>query len=104
MTYENLFKLEQFINSKGLKAEHVEVKEETSFGMAFGLSWSNTTNRESVKGYYIVLVSISAKEADEMHSVLASLMTVTDYLHKTWFDYYEDGKFRIVISVSETKK
>lgn len=104
MTFENLFKLEQFINSKGLKAEHVEVREETSFGMAFGLSWSNTTNKESVKGCYIVLESISAKEADEVHTLLASIMTISDYLYKTWYDYYEDGKFRIVISVSETKK
>ena len=42
MTYKNLFELEQVINSKGLKALHIEVKEKTSFGMAFGLSWSNS--------------------------------------------------------------
>ena len=103
MTYKNLFELEQFINSKGLKALHVEVKEKTSFGMAFGLSWSNTTNAETVQGLFIILESVSAEESVELHLVLASLMPVSDFLHKTWFDYYEDGKYRIVINVSETK-
>ena len=103
MTYKNLFELEQFINSKGLKALHVEVKEKTSFGMAFGLSWSNTTNAETVQGLFIILESVSADESVELHFVLASLMPVSDFLHKTWFDYYEDGKYRIVINVSETK-
>ena len=103
MTYKNLFELEQVINSKGLKALHVEVKEKTSFGMAFGLSWSNTTNAETVQGLFIILESVSAEESAELHLVLADLMPVSDFLHKTWFDYYEDGKYRIIINVSETK-
>lgn len=103
MTYKNLFKLEQFLNSKGLKALHVEIKEEISFGMAFGLSWSNTTNNQTVQGLFIVLESVSGEESAELHIVLADLMPVSDFLHKTWFDYYEDGKYRIIINVSESK-
>lgn len=103
MTFKSLFKLGQFINSRGLKALYVEIKEETSFGVAFGLSWSATTNAQMVKGQFIVLESTSAKESDELHTVLATLMSVSDFLYKTWFDYYEDGKYRIIINVSETK-
>lgn len=103
MTYENLFKLEQMLSSKGLKALHVEIKDEISFGMAFGLSWSNTTNIQTVQGLFIVVESVSAEESAELHLVLADLMPVSDYLHKTWFDYYEDGKYRIIINVTESK-
>ena len=103
MTFKTLFKLSQFITSRGLKASYVEVKEETSFGMAFGLSWSYSTNAQTVKGQFIVLESVSAKESDELHTMLAFLMPVSDFLYKTWFDYYEDGKYRIIINVSESK-
>lgn len=83
----------------GIKNSLVEIKEETSFGMAFGLSWSNSTNAQKVKGQFIVLESVSAKESDELHLLLKSLMSVSDYLYKTWFDYYGDGKFRIIINI-----
>lgn len=52
-----------------------------------------------VKGQFIVLESVSAKESDELHLLLESLMSVSDYLNKTWFDYYGDGKFRIIINI-----
>lgn len=100
MTVKSLFELSQYITSKGLKASYVEVKEETSFGMAFGLSWSNVTNNQTVKGQFIVLESVSAEESVELHLLLATLMSVSDFLHKTWFDYYENGKYRVIITVS----
>lgn len=100
MTVKSLFELSQYITSKGLKVSYVEVKEETSFGMAFGLSWSNVTNNQTVKGQFIVLESVSAEESVELHLLLATLMSVSDFLHKTWFDYYEDGKYRVIITVS----
>lgn len=46
MTFNNLYKLCQYINTTGLKNSFVEIKEETSFGVAFGLSWSNSTNAQ----------------------------------------------------------
>ncbi len=52
MTLKNLFKLEQFLNSKGFKALHVEVNEPISFGMAFGLSWSHVANARTVQGLF----------------------------------------------------
>lgn len=103
MTLKNLFKLEQYLNSKGFKALHVEVEEPISFGMAFGLSWSNLTNAETVKGLFIVLESVSGRESEEIKRVLKPLMSVSDFLYKTWFDYYDDGKFRIIIQVSNSK-
>lgn len=99
MTFNNLYKFCQYLNTTGLKNSFVEIKEETSFGMAFGLSWSNSTNAQMVKGQFIVLESVSAKESDELHLLLESLMSVSDYLNKTWFDYYGDGKFRIIINI-----
>lgn len=100
MTVKSLFELCQYITSKGLKTSYIEVKEETSFGMAFGLSWSNVTNNQTVKGQFIVLESVGAEESAELHLLLATLMSVSDFLHKTWFDYYEDGKYRVIITVS----
>lgn len=99
MTFNNLYKLCLYLNTMGIKNSLVEIKEETSFGMAFGLSWSNSTNAQKVKGQFIVLESVSAKESDELHLLLKSLMSVSDYLYKTWFDYYGDGKFRIIINI-----
>lgn len=99
MTFNNLYKLCQYLNTTGIKNSLVEIKEETSFGMAFGLSWSNSTNTQKVKGQFIVLESVSSKESDELHLLLKSLMCVSDYLYKTWFDYYGDGKFRIIINI-----
>lgn len=99
MTFNNLYKLCQYLNTTGIKNSLVEIKEETSFGMAFGLSWSNSTNAQKVKGQFIVLESVSSKESDELHLLLKSLMSVSDYLYKTWFDYYGDGKFRIIINI-----
>lgn len=103
MTVKNLFILGQFINSKGFKASYVEINEPISFGMAFGLSWSNVTNNETVQGLFIVVDSVSSREADELKGVLRPLMSVSDFLHHTWFDFYDDGKYRIIIKVSETK-
>lgn len=100
MTVKNLFILGQFINSKGFKASNVEINEPISFGMAFGLSWSNVTNNKMVKGHFIVLESVSEKESDEIKGVLRPLMSVSDFLYHTWFDYYDDGKYRIIIQVS----
>lgn len=99
MTFNNLYKLCQYLNTTGIKNSLVEIKEETSFGMAFGLSWSNSTNAQKVKGQFIVLESVSSKESDELHLLLKSLMSVSDYLYKAWFDYYGDGKFRIIINI-----
>lgn len=99
MTFNNLYKLCQYLNTTGIKNSLVEIKEETSFGMAFGLSWSNSTNTQKVKGQFIVLESVSSKESDELHLLLESLMCASDYLYKTWFDYYGDGKFRIIINI-----
>lgn len=99
MTFNNLYKLCQYLNTTGIKNSLVEIKEETSFGMAFGLSWSNSTNAQKVKGQFIVLESVSSKESDELHLLLKSLMSASDYLYKTWFDYYGDGKFRIIINI-----
>lgn len=103
MTVKNLFILGQFIKSKGFKASHVEINEPISFGMAFGLSWSNVTNSETVQGQFIVLESVSAKESDEIKGVLRPLMSVSEFLYHTWFDYYDDGKYRIIIQLSESK-
>ena len=100
MTVKNLFILGQFINSKGFKTSHVEINEPISFGMAFGLGWSNVTNNETVKGHFIVLESVSAQESDEIKGVLRPLMSVSEFLYHTWFDYYDDGKYRIIIQVS----
>lgn len=103
MTLKNLFKLEQFLNSKGFKALHVEINEPISFGMAFGLSWSDLTNAETVQGLFIILESVSGRESEEIKRVLRPLMSVSDFMLKTWFDYYDDGKFRIIIKVSNSK-
>lgn len=103
MTLKNLFILGQFINSKGFKATHVEINEPISYGMAFGLSWSNVTNNEMVQGQFIVLESVSAQESDEIKRVLKPLMSVSEFLYHTWFDYYDDGKYRIIIQLSESK-
>ena len=103
MTVKNLFILGQFINSKGFKASHDEINEPISFGMAFGLSWSDVTNNEIVQGQFIVLESVSEQESDEIKGVLRPLMSVSDFLYHTWFDYYNDGKYRIIIKVSESK-
>lgn len=99
MTFNNLYKLCQYLNATGLKNSLVEIKEKTPFGMAFGLSWSNSTNALMVKGQFIVLESVSEKESDELHLLLKSLMSVSDYLYKTWFDYYGDGKLRVIINI-----
>ena len=104
MTLKNLFKLEQFLNSKGFKALHVEVNKPISFGMAFGLSWSHFANARTVQGLFIILESVSGRESEEIKRVLRPLMSVSDFSNYTWFDYYDDGKFRIIINVSRTKK
>ena len=103
MTVKNLFILGQFINSKSYKVSQVEINEPIPFCMAFGLSWSEVTNNETVKGKFIVLESVSEKESDEIKGVLRPLMSISEFLYQTWFDYYDDGKYRIIIQVSETK-
>lgn len=103
MTLKNLFKLEQFLNSKGFKALHVEVNEPISFGMAFGLSWSHVANARTVQGLFIILESVSVRESEEIKRVLKPLMSASDFLNYTWFDFYDDGNFRIIINVSRTK-
>ena len=104
MTVKNLFKLGQFINSKGFKASYVEINEPTSFGMAFGLSWSHVANARTVQGLFIIPEPVSEKESDEIKGVLRPLMSVSEFLNYTWFDFYDDGKFRVIINVSRTNK
>ena len=103
MTYNQLFKLEDFLASTLCTYTHFNIEEETSFKDAFGASYTSFFNNTIVKGLYIMVFPESNDDGIEIYNNM--ILSIPDIFENatSFLDINESGNLRLIIGVSETK-
>lgn len=104
MTYNQLFKLEDFLASNLCTYTHLNIEKETTFKDAFGLSYTAFFNNTIVEGLYIMIFPESNKEVITIYNNM--VLSIPDIIKNAtcFLDLDESGNLRLIIGVSETKK
>ena len=104
MTYDQLFKLEDFLASNLCSYIHLNIEKETTFKDAFGSSYTAFLNNTIVEGLYIVIFPESNKDVIAIYNNM--VLSIPDIIKNAtcFLDMDESGNLRLIIGVSETKK
>lgn len=104
MTYNQLFKLEDFLASNLCSYIHLNIEKETTFKDAFGSSYTAFFNNTIVKGLYIVIFPESNKDIIAIYNNM--VLSIPDIIKNAtcFLDMDESSNLRLIIGVSETKK
>lgn len=103
MTYNQLFKLEDFLASNLCMYTHLNIEEETTFKDAFGASYTSFFNDYIVEGLYIMIFPESNNDGIEIYNNM--ILSIPDIIKEAtcFLDIDESGNLRIIIGVSETE-
>lgn len=103
MTYNQLFKLEDFLASNLCMYTHLNIEEETTFKDAFGASYTSFFNNTFVKGLYIMIFPVSNDDGIVIYNNM--VLSIPDIIKNAtcFLDIDESGNLRLIIGVSETK-
>ena len=104
MTYNQLFKLEDFLASNLCTYTHLNIEKETTFEDAFGSSYTAFFNNTIVEGLYIVIFPESNKDVIAIYNNM--VLSIPDIIKNAtcFLDMDESGNLRLIIGVSETKE
>ena len=102
MTYNQLFKLEDFLASNLCSYIHLNIEKETTFKDAFGSSYTAFFNNTIVEGLYIVIFPESNKDVIAIYNNM--VLSIPDIIKNAFLDMDESGNLRLIIGVSETKE
>lgn len=104
MTYNQLFKLEDFLASNLCSYTHLNIEKETTFKEAFGSSYTAYFNNTIVEGLYIVIFPESNENVITIYNNM--ILSIPDIMENAtcFLDLDESGKLRLIIGVSETKE
>lgn len=103
MTYNQLFKLEDFLASNLCMYTHLNIEEETTFKDDFGASYTSFFNNTFVKGLYIMIFPESNDDGIVIYNNM--VLSIPDIIKNAtcFLDIDESGNLRLIIGVSETK-
>lgn len=104
MTYNQLFKLEDFLASNLCTYTHLNIEKETTFKDAFGSSYTAFFNNTIVEGLYIVIFPESNKDVIAIYNNM--VLSIPDIIKNAtcFLDMDESSNLRLIIGVSETKE
>ena len=104
MTYNQLFKLEDFLASNLCTYTHLNIEKETTFREAFGSSYTAFFNDTIVEGLYIMIFPESNKDIIAIYNNM--VLSIPDIIKNAtcFLDLDESGNLRLIIGVSETKE
>ena len=104
MTYDQLFKLEDFLASNLCSYIHLNIEKETTFKDAFGSSYTAFFNNTVVEGLYIVIFPESNKDVIAIYNNM--VLSIPDIIKNAtcFLDMDESSNLRLIIGVSETKE
>ena len=104
MTYNQLFKLEDFLASNLCTYTHLNIEKETTSKDAFGPSYTAFFNNTIVEGLYIVIFPESNKDVIAIYNNM--VLSIPDIIKNAtcFLDMDESGNLRLIIGVSETKE
>lgn len=104
MTYEQLFKLEDFLASNLCTYTHLNIEKETTFKDAFGSSYTSFFDNTIVEGLYIMVFPESNDDGIVIYNSM--ILAIPEILQSTscLLDIDESGNLRLIIGVSETKE
>ena len=104
MTYNQLFKLEDFLASNLCTYTHLNIEKETTFKDAFGSSYTAFFNNTLVEGLYIVIFPESNKDVIAIYNNM--VLSIPDIIKNAtcFLDMDESSNLRLIIGVSETKE
>ena len=104
MTYNQLFKLEDFLASNLCTYTHLNIEKKTTFKDAFGPSYTAFFNNTIVEGLYIMIFPESNKDVIAIYNNM--VLSIPDIIKNAtcFLDIDESGNLRLIIGVSETKK
>ena len=104
MTYNQLFKLEDFLASNLCTYTHLNIEKETTFKDAFGSSYTAFFNNTIVEGLYIMIFPESNKDVIAIYNNM--VLSIPDIIKNAtcFLDMDESGNLRLIIGVSETKE
>ena len=104
MTYNQLFKLEDFLASNLCTYTHLNIEKETTFKDAFGSSYTAFFNNTIVEGLYIIIFPESNKDVIAIYNNM--VLSIPDIIKNAtcFLDMDESGNLRLIIGVSETKE
>ncbi len=104
MTYNQLFKLEDFLASNLCSYIHLNIEKETTFREAFGSSYTDFFNDTIVEGLYIVIFPESNKDGITIYNNM--ILSIPDFKKSAtcFLDLDESRNLRLIIEVSETKE
>ena len=104
MTYNQLFKLEDFLASNLCSYIHLNIEKETTFKDAFGSSYTAFFNNTIVEGLYIMIFSESNGDLITIYNDM--VLSIPDIIKNAtcFLDMDESSNLRLIIGVSETKE
>lgn len=104
MTYEQLFKLEDFLASNLCTYTHLNIEKETTFKDAFGASCTSFFDNAIFEGLFIMVFPESNKDGIVLYNNM--VLQIPEIIQNTYclLDTDESGNLRLIIGVSETKK
>lgn len=82
MTYNQLFKLEDFLASNLCSYIHLNIEKETTFKDAFGSSYTAFFNNTIVEGLYIVIFPESNKDVIAIYNNM--VLSIPDIIKKCY--------------------
>ena len=104
MTYNQLFKLEDFLASNLCTYIHLNIEKETTFKDAFGSSYTAFFNNTIVEGLYIMIFSEGNNDLITIYNNM--VLSIPDIIKNAtcFLDMDESSNLRLIIGVSETKE
>ena len=103
MMYKQLFQLEDFLSEEGVNPIHIEIKESTTLEKAFGKSANPLFDDLKVQGLYIVVFPENDEDFDNLYEGIKNSCKDMQFYCSLFADRNEDGFYRIIIGVNETK-
>ena len=103
MTYKQLFQLEDFLSAARANPIHIEIKEQSTIEKAFGKSANPLFDDLKVQGLYIVVYPEDDLDFEYLYVGIKSSSKDMQFYCSLFADKNEDGFYRIIIGVEETK-
>lgn len=103
MIYKQLFQLEDFLSEAGVNPIHIEIKEPSTLEKAFGKSANPLFDDLKVQGLYIVVFPENDEDFDSLYEGIKNSSKDMQFYCSLFADRNEDGFYRIIIGVDETK-
>ena len=103
MTYNQLFKLADFLSANQAITTYIEIEEETSFKEAFGDFPFAMFDEAKAKGLYIVVFPESSVDREYLYNGILDYCKDIQYTSSIFMGIDKDGIDKIIIGVDETK-